>query len=145
MESLRSKDSRAAQRAATVALASLSEVLSVVATVACRRGQKAGKRALAQSFPWHTLTREVAADNPPEDEGPAAAKAPKHSPRPRMRACPPKPEVAARQPRRQCHCGRCRECRDNARWESIFEAKFADPDYYRSALTIRYSSPLYGL
>ncbi len=29
-----------------------------------------------------------------------------------------------------CQCGRCAECRENARWERIFAEKFADPDYY---------------
>ena len=33
-------------------------------------------------------------------------------------------------PRRRCTCGRCRECVENARWERIFEEKFADPTYY---------------
>ena len=31
---------------------------------------------------------------------------------------------------RRCTCGRCRTCVDNARWEAVFEAKFADPYYY---------------
>ena len=31
---------------------------------------------------------------------------------------------------RQCRCGRCARCLDNARWEQIFQEKFADPDYY---------------
>jgi hypothetical protein len=32
---------------------------------------------------------------------------------------------------RQCKCGTCRLCRENARWERIFQAKFADPSYYQ--------------
>jgi hypothetical protein len=32
--------------------------------------------------------------------------------------------------RRRCRCGHCPRCVDNARWERIFEAKFADPNYY---------------
>ncbi len=31
---------------------------------------------------------------------------------------------------RRCECGRCASCRENLRWERIFESKFADPDYY---------------
>jgi hypothetical protein len=31
---------------------------------------------------------------------------------------------------RRCTCGKCRTCIDNARWESVFQQKFADPFYY---------------
>ena len=34
--------------------------------------------------------------------------------------------------RTRCNCGACSTCQDNARWEAIFNAKFADPDYYKS-------------
>ena len=42
--------------------------------------------------------------------------------------------------RKQCSCGRCRECVDNARWERIFLEKFAlkEPDVrgmYRSPIS----------
>jgi hypothetical protein len=57
---------------------------------------------------------------------------------------------AGREPRahnarqRRCRCGTCAACRDNARWERIFQSKFADPDYYvRRA--IRHESPLNSL
>jgi hypothetical protein len=33
--------------------------------------------------------------------------------------------------KRRCLCGICPVCLDNARWEAIFNAKFADPDYYK--------------
>ena len=29
-----------------------------------------------------------------------------------------------------CKCGACAQCLDNAKWERIFNEKFADPDYY---------------
>ncbi len=32
--------------------------------------------------------------------------------------------------RRQCQCGHCCRCLENARWERIFAEKFDDPDYY---------------
>jgi hypothetical protein len=32
--------------------------------------------------------------------------------------------------RRRCTCGKCRTCLENARWESVFQQKFADPSYY---------------
>jgi hypothetical protein len=31
--------------------------------------------------------------------------------------------------RRNCQCGRCAGCLTNLRWERIFQAKFADPEY----------------
>jgi len=31
-----------------------------------------------------------------------------------------------------CHCGSCRTCVDNAKWERVFSEKFEDPDYYKS-------------
>jgi len=31
---------------------------------------------------------------------------------------------------RNCRCARCSHCIENARWDSIFRAKFADPNYY---------------
>jgi hypothetical protein len=36
---------------------------------------------------------------------------------------------AGKRMRRNCRCGRCRSCLDNARWERIFQEKFADPEY----------------
>ena len=31
-----------------------------------------------------------------------------------------------------CRCGKCTRCLDDARWELIFQQKFADPTYYQS-------------
>lgn len=31
---------------------------------------------------------------------------------------------------RRCRCGVCETCVENARWERIFQEKFADPTYY---------------
>ena len=44
----------------------------------------------------------------------------------------------------RCQCGTCRACLDNARWERIFQAKFADPTYYTLRPAQRRSS-LHGL
>ncbi len=46
-------------------------------------------------------------------------------------------------PRRRCQCGQCKSCLENARWERIFNEKFADPNYY-SGLAVRYESPLHS-
>jgi hypothetical protein len=41
----------------------------------------------------------------------------------------------------KCQCGACPNCQENARWERIFQEKFADPEYYRPR-PIRRASPL---
>jgi hypothetical protein len=33
---------------------------------------------------------------------------------------------------RRCKCGNCYKCLEAARWESVFQKKFADPFYYSS-------------
>lgn len=48
--------------------------------------------------------------------------------------------TARRQP---CQCGECKSCLDNARWDRIFNEKFADPTYY-GPITIKHSSCLAG-
>jgi hypothetical protein len=45
--------------------------------------------------------------------------------------------------RAHCACGACQWCLDNARWDRIFNEKFADPSYYGS-LKISYNSCLSG-
>jgi|SRR5579871_1902206 len=45
--------------------------------------------------------------------------------------------------RAYCTCGTCKWCVDNARWERIFEEKFADPSYY-GGLHVRQNSTLSG-
>lgn len=36
---------------------------------------------------------------------------------------------------RRCHCGICPRCREEARWDRIFNERFADPDYYKQRPT----------
>jgi hypothetical protein len=43
--------------------------------------------------------------------------------------------------RRRCHCGACSTCQENARWEKIFNEKFADPNYYKPQ-PVRHTSSL---
>lgn len=64
-----------------------------------------------------------------------------HEPKPirpvRIRRAPAKARagvrvpLASKAPRPTCVCGRCAECEENARWDRVFKAKFADPKYYR--------------
>src|SRR5689334_17683785 len=32
----------------------------------------------------------------------------------------------------RCRCGSCARCVDDAKWERVFNEKFADPDYYKA-------------
>jgi hypothetical protein len=32
--------------------------------------------------------------------------------------------------KKRCGCGACQSCKENARWDRIFNEKFADPFYY---------------
>lgn len=44
----------------------------------------------------------------------------------------PDPGTPGRYPRlKRCHCGTCPRCREEARWDRIFNERFADPDYYK--------------
>jgi hypothetical protein len=43
--------------------------------------------------------------------------------------------------RQRCTCGACQPCLENARWERIFNEKFADHSYYRNRGP-QFSSPL---
>ena len=36
---------------------------------------------------------------------------------------------------KRCHCGTCPRCVEEARWERIFNERFADPDYYKQRPT----------
>lgn len=36
----------------------------------------------------------------------------------------------------RCTCGNCAVCSENARWERIFQEKFADPTYYSHRLRV---------
>lgn len=40
----------------------------------------------------------------------------------------------------RCSCGACSTCADNARWERVFNEKFADPDYYQPRTVTQGSS-----
>ena len=49
--------------------------------------------------------------------------------------------VKAKKGRKYCQCGQCTWCLENARWNRIFNEKYADPTYY-SGLMLRHSSTL---
>jgi hypothetical protein len=65
--------------------------------------------------------------------------------RPSPPVCVPAPPVrTARQRQARCSCGTCERCLEDARWERIFNEKFADPSYYRRT-AIRHNSALANL
>jgi len=55
----------------------------------------------------------------------------------KLQAAPKRPARSAG----RCRCGHCRACIDNARWERIFNEKFADPYYYEPR-PVRHASSL---
>lgn len=69
--------------------------------------------------------------------------------RPRAKAVRLRKQVSAEAPvkrtkSRRCQCGKCRTCLDNARWELVFQQKFADP-YYYALHPPRHESSLSGI
>jgi hypothetical protein len=60
--------------------------------------------------------------------------------KPRSGAPPVKADPYRVRPR--CRCGSCPGCLADARWERIFQEKFADPDYYRRGLQLHQGSSL---
>jgi len=36
---------------------------------------------------------------------------------------------------KRCHCGTCLRCQEEARWDRIFNERFADPNYYKERPT----------
>jgi hypothetical protein len=46
----------------------------------------------------------------------------------------------SRKTRPRCSCGQCSMCLEEARWERIFRAKFADPHYYTRRIPVGGSS-----
>jgi len=71
------------------------------------------------------------------------------APEPRRASRPQSPasekiQAAAKRPVRpggRCRCGHCRTCSENARWDRIFNEKFADPYYYEPR-PVRHASSL---
>ena len=62
----------------------------------------------------------------------------------RLESAQPERRPTQQRKRPRCHCGQCRQCQEDARWDRIFAEKFADPDYY-TRRNLRYSSPLESL
>ena len=118
-------------------LATFGEVLYAFSALRSTSGRRRGARASNELLPWENM--------------PGAAPECQTLPEPRKLAlsAPPREEpiqearlVKSRRPSGRCHCGQCRNCQENARWERIFQEKFANSDYYHHEIRVRYASPL---
>jgi len=120
-------------------LATFGEVLYAFSALRSTSGRRRGAYAASELLPWETMpgtTPECGAALEPRK---AALAAPSRVD-PVPKAHPPKSRRASG----RCHCGQCRNCLENARWERIFQEKFANSDYYHHEIRIRYASPLSG-
>lgn len=124
-------------------LASAADLISVFAHLAnSSRGQSRQHRRDREFIQTalDNLRGELAETNelaPLDLPAPAVAAAPP----PRRRALPDGKDIPAKKGRKHCQCGQCKWCLDNARWDRIFNEKYADPTYY-SGLMIRQASTL---
>jgi hypothetical protein len=76
----------------------------------------ADPRTVAELFAEHARTQRGR---------PAGRRPGRRQPAPIRASAAPCPKV------KRCHCGACCRCQEDARWERIFNERFADPDYYK--------------
>jgi len=121
-------------------LATFGEVLYAFSTLRSTSGRRRSARVASELLPW-----EIMAGSAVEcDVVPEPRKAVVHAP-PRMDPVPQARPAKSRRASGRCQCGQCRNCQENARWERIFQEKFANSDYYHHDIRIRYASPLSAL
>ena len=117
-------------------LATFGEVLYAFSSLRSTSARRRGARTSSELLPWETVPCTAPeCDVRPEPRKPAPAT---------LRA-DTVPQARAIKPRRasgRCQCGQCRTCQENARWERIFQEKFANSDYYHHDIRVRYASPL---
>ena len=119
-------------------LATFGEVLYAFSALRSTGGRRRGGRIQAELLPWQNIMAQA-----PEAE--PAPPVPKAAASPAARREDPvsaKPVTRARRASGRCQCGQCRTCQENARWERIFQEKFASSEYYNPEIRIRYASPL---
>jgi hypothetical protein len=118
-------------------LATFGEVLYAFSALRSTSGRRRTARVATDLLPWETMPgAPPECDALPQPRRAAAAPAPRVEPLPQAR-----PNKSRRASGR-CHCGQCRNCQENARWERIFQEKFANSDYYHHDIRVRYASPL---
>jgi hypothetical protein len=120
-------------------LATFGEVLYAFSSLRSTSGRRRSARVADEMLPWETMPgNAIECDVPLEPRKAAAPAPPRVDPVPQAQARPTKSRRASG----RCHCGQCRSCQENARWERIFQEKFANSDYYHHDIRIRYASPL---
>jgi|SRR5579862_1492175 len=139
-------------------LASNSDILGLLAQLSAPRKRRSSREwndpEFAHEIMAGLLCRDVPAGDPPTTPT-VKSEVPAQTCTARVeRTAPPAAQSAAKAARtaepvsrvrrhRRCQCGACNWCLDNARWERIFNEKFADPSYY-GPLKIRHNSSLAG-
>jgi len=118
-------------------LATFGEVLYAFSALRSTSGRRRGARAASELLPWETMPGTA----PECDVTPEPRKAPVRTP-PRADTISQPHPAKSRRAAGRCRCGQCRTCQENARWERIFQEKFANSDYYHHDIRIRYASPL---
>jgi len=118
-------------------LATFGEVLYAFSALRSTSGRRRGVRATSELLPWETMAGIVPECDVATEPRRAAVAAP-----PRMELVPQAHPAKARRASGRCHCGQCRNCQENARWERIFQEKFANSDYYHHEIRVHYASPL---
>jgi len=117
-------------------LATFGEVLYAFSALRSTSGRRRSARAANELLPWETMPGAgLDCDAAPEPRKVAA-------PAPRVDPVAQARPVKSRRASGRCRCGQCRNCQENARWERIFQEKFANSDYYHHDIRIRYASPL---
>ena len=118
-------------------LATFGEVLYAFSALRSTSGRRRSARAANELLPWETLTGGA----PECDVTPAPRKAVAPA-QPRVDPVAQARPAKSRRASGRCRCGQCRNCQENARWERIFQEKFANSDYYHHDIRVRYASPL---
>jgi hypothetical protein len=118
-------------------LATFGEVLYAFSALRSTSGRRRSVRAPHELLPWETMPNIAPEcdDAPPPRKAAAAAPA-------RLEQVPQARPAKSRRASGRCQCGLCRTCQENARWERIFQEKFANSDYYHHDIRVRYASPL---
>ena len=116
-------------------LATFGEVLYAFSALRSTSGRRRGSRAANEALPWGENFPGAGVEC--ETPAPRKVAAPAH-----IEAHAQSTPVKARRSAGRCKCGQCRNCLENARWERIFQEKFANADYYHHDIRIRYASPL---
>jgi len=119
-------------------LATFGEVLYAFSTLRSTSNRRRSVRTGGELLPWDESMLNAAAEREAQQIPPKVAAPPPARPHAAELDRP----VKTRRMSGRCQCGQCRNCQENARWERIFQEKFANADYYHHEIRVRYASPL---